>query len=1064
MYTLTKLSQQINGGRLTRTERVLQQQEYEKIRREEQLQAEAASQDFSGVTTIEEYREKYDALPSNLKPYFSTPAEIEAQQETSRLESISKINQQIEDNKRRIAEYKQKRNAGGVSYEKKQRYDDKIDVLKEKNRALIEAREKGASFSSAKIFATKRGASLSRELKTYQRDIIQEVTLGREGEITSYKVKTPSGDILKYEEFAPQRQQIDIRPKTPMDISITASKIGEIATTQPTLTLKSLFKTKELPSYQQQNFTQLFTPAPDRFPTQPISPKLVTTPSSREPISLPSSIIFPGADPSTITMKEALTPVKFGDPIGSGKKVIEVWRGVLEAREIQGRIDEQSSSIGGTYQELYEISKPIVGPFRPGEPTTKEEALGVRYNEIVSGLNKEIESISGTEGLTPEKRTELAGRYQEAIEIKKLLDGISNEREQLLSIRSAELGTLGVTQNRVLENGTETIKFTSKELETDLRSFDVKVTEAFEREEGARRVTKTIPRYTFAPSVGFLATIKPSEEMELPIIGGAPLRSVVYGTARVTQEVGEGALIGVAIGGTGALVKLQQSQKLVQLTSKFPKFFKVGKGVLTASGVALGGYQIGSSTIKGYEEGLTIGDKEVAQRFALFSGLRTGGKVAGLVGGTILGSQIYQQQQLIDQSTKEYVSRTTRAGETSKEFTKATQQTRTQQFKDGSQKQVESILKDELKKGTQLQYGTSRSGGVVQYSVRDTSTGDTRIVEWTPQPSGKYKVTTYLFKSKITGVAKITKGTQVKNIYDVKQIGRILKTSEVTGLDLPGSSQRAFRGVVSLEKGKVFTPQEFAFSKRFFVGRAGEEVTQFPSLRNIQLGGGVTITQEVQSTKGFITKSTGIVRETRPVPPPKDPVVRAIFKLAGKIDSNQLIPGLKTQISEPKIEVLQELKFNQLSKNQQVILQKEIGKQLISPQILSQKIYLGPTLQIGGTLLGATVLQRLTQQKELKKFQRGILSQQLLINQIQQLSLTQTQLAPQVSLDLLGRLTTIQQPQLVTQTPIPTTPVTPPTNLPQNGIPGIPLIPYLPGGGGDFSYSKKKKVFYTKAY
>lgn len=99
---MVTLSQQIKYNQLkyntpTRTERV--QAEYERIkdvRRQQVLQGEIEEKvkqyqsEFSGVTTVEEYSQKYSQLPEDVKQYFKTPQEVQVDLEQDRQRNYQK--------------------------------------------------------------------------------------------------------------------------------------------------------------------------------------------------------------------------------------------------------------------------------------------------------------------------------------------------------------------------------------------------------------------------------------------------------------------------------------------------------------------------------------------------------------------------------------------------------------------------------------------------------------------------------------------------------------------------------------------------------------------------------------------------------------------------------------------------------------------------------------------------------------------------------------------------------------------------------------------------------------
>ena len=90
---MVKLSQQLQEkegvqGRISRTQRVAQKQQYQKEKKtfeELKERAKEKQEEFEGVTSLEEYEKKYQLLDPELKQFFETPATLK-QQKAERIE------------------------------------------------------------------------------------------------------------------------------------------------------------------------------------------------------------------------------------------------------------------------------------------------------------------------------------------------------------------------------------------------------------------------------------------------------------------------------------------------------------------------------------------------------------------------------------------------------------------------------------------------------------------------------------------------------------------------------------------------------------------------------------------------------------------------------------------------------------------------------------------------------------------------------------------------------------------------------------------------------------------
>ena len=1054
MYTLAKLSRQFGTGRQSRTERVQQRQEEQKLTRQLQAEKEAADQDFSGVTTIAQYRERYNALPSHLKQFFSSPTEVTQQQEVLTAENNTKTQDLINRYEQQIADWRDKRNAGGVSRDRKNRYDDKIDVKREKIQALQEAMSKGATFGEATNFATARAKGLRTELSQLQRiregGFQTDVSVGRDGQILERK-KTSlyTGEVVEFEKFAQQRQFRDIRPKTPVQQVITAERVGvPEASPTPVQTFKSLFKTSDLAPQKFTKAGDLFVPAPGRFPSKPLTPELTTPPNSGG--ALPPFTLVPTGVPSSLSSQE-ITSLK-GFDLFKG-----IWRGATSTAPIIATRLEQESEIGVTIDDITKAGgRQVVGPLQEGETRkTEVDILTDQYNLDMTELNKQIVAYNEAGVYDPVKNAKFAEQQQKIFEIKAKIDPLAAAQTEALVLGEARLKALGITKVKTTQDGKETVSFTSPELKADLRSVDLKLADIYE-EQATSRIKESVP-----------------------FIGGTPRDLAIFRVLKTGEEVSEAVSLGAVLGASGLLptATLKTSNLLVKGLTKIKVPVTtaplVVQGTLGVVGAGATGFVVVKSTLKGFEEGATLkGGLKARQAHALFAGTKSGFKIAGLVAGSAAGTKAFQERELIRESQKAVVSQSTKTGDisekgiTGKQLTKLSTQ-RLDRLGHGKITKSDSILESKLQGKLEVSQAELGRGGH-RFAIRDVTTGKTRVVDYTFS-QGQARQTTYLFQSTkpvpIHGdINKLLSGTR----------GVLLRSNIISPGQIPRDPTLAFKGL-NLKKG-VFTASEFASGKPFSAGFQIDKITKFNP--TIKVGSAHIVRTDIKS---FRTEGTSLGVELKPGSGSSKELARAIkaAKLTGiptKHFETPRMPKFRPGFMANK---RGELIFNQKLINdikvmtahsdlKVVNINKDLGFRLQSPvTTISPRFSEIAPLVTQGIGLQSSIIQILNANKKIG-LNKNILNKQLGFTQAQLVGPTIIQkMGPEVIEQTLAKQlkqSSIQQPQVL-QDPITVpAPVTnPPITTPK--IPLIPIgVPFLPGGGSAGKRKKKSKGFYTKSY
>jgi len=165
---MVKLSEQIlkrqPEARQTRTARVRSTQEAQREERNfKNLKEKAESikqREFSNVTTITEYERKYKTLPSNVKPFFTTPSHLKSNQQDRIQTNIQTVNEQItqtqNDKNTAFGEYQADLSRLGLLRHQR---PERADFYRTKIRERRDKWQEKEQFFKAKIGGLKQGLS-----------------------------------------------------------------------------------------------------------------------------------------------------------------------------------------------------------------------------------------------------------------------------------------------------------------------------------------------------------------------------------------------------------------------------------------------------------------------------------------------------------------------------------------------------------------------------------------------------------------------------------------------------------------------------------------------------------------------------------------------------------------------------------------------------------------------------------------------------------------------------------------------------------------------------------------
>lgn len=211
---MVKIGEQIRGGKLTRTQRVLQKQELERERRESarelnalQSQAEQVREErFSDIKTIDEYREQYNLLSPELKPYFATPENIQEQQAQNVQVNVTKVSDRVKyyedrnkalEEQRRIEHERYLNLSGDERVRQAKSHNSKIDNIDDKidkNNQYINQWQRGVTLASQGFTYESINDQVSANVEGWQSRKLERRELNKRVESGEIVVlTTPSG-------------------------------------------------------------------------------------------------------------------------------------------------------------------------------------------------------------------------------------------------------------------------------------------------------------------------------------------------------------------------------------------------------------------------------------------------------------------------------------------------------------------------------------------------------------------------------------------------------------------------------------------------------------------------------------------------------------------------------------------------------------------------------------------------------------------------------------------------------------------------------------------------------
>lgn len=208
---MVKLSQQLQqqtsqqAVRQSRTERVREQQEVERQKQQYEANKQKAEElqktEFANITSVEEYRTKYNKLSADLKQFFSTPEQVEEQRSSDIASAKTSVAEKIAYYKKEMAEdkeyydkkedyyedkaeyYLKKGNEEKADYyyKKAQQYEDKGDEKKEYYQGIIKGLQEGQTKLNKNQYLTYESIfDYAKDLGRYERDVEEAKNENRE--------------------------------------------------------------------------------------------------------------------------------------------------------------------------------------------------------------------------------------------------------------------------------------------------------------------------------------------------------------------------------------------------------------------------------------------------------------------------------------------------------------------------------------------------------------------------------------------------------------------------------------------------------------------------------------------------------------------------------------------------------------------------------------------------------------------------------------------------------------------------------------------------------------------
>ena len=237
---MAKLSQQVQRGRVSRTQRVLQQQEEAKEKKKflelKQKASQVREDRFANVSTVDDYRQEYRDLSSDIQPFFATPEEVQAGKEQDIKQTKEKVSERISVVKDKITQAEQRKNerlkkAQEIYLRKKrstgnkekreryqQQYKDKVSDIKDDYEEYETGYDAQIKALNQGISQLSRGKNLSySDIEKYSREYggYQKIRQEQRNEFVQAPAMVESREIsperleqLKADALAKQRENI----------------------------------------------------------------------------------------------------------------------------------------------------------------------------------------------------------------------------------------------------------------------------------------------------------------------------------------------------------------------------------------------------------------------------------------------------------------------------------------------------------------------------------------------------------------------------------------------------------------------------------------------------------------------------------------------------------------------------------------------------------------------------------------------------------------------------------------------------------------------------------------
>lgn len=1056
---MVKLSAQLAGVRETRTQRVLRQQQQQQKQTQQESnnlreQAQRISDtEFSNLSSVEEYRQKYNQLPSNLKQFFQTPQQVEARQVQQFAPSEKRYNELI-------SKYKQRATEAGRSgkYTKEAEYEGLVRGLQEARSSKIPIEQ---GFSYARRVA--KGERVQAEAQTTQRGS-SSLFLGRGGKESVAVTYTPG-----------------LPPSTKV-IDPGLSGTPGLKPLQPSAREETI-KVKKAPSLslQTQAKTPSFLSIPDVLTNagaKRISPQSYQdlSPTEKEGIEIAKDVTggaFFGDQETALSSEEILEARR--------KAASEISKANIFGFEPILGFNPLSEAIGSTEAgaRLQEFNAILNFPaaYRFGKRTREETK---RTGESISPAIEELEQASLELGETQRGSSSLYPQPTFSEQTQNLTKDIEKYESEVEKFNAkVEAGDVSESEfQREYSNFArrrQELTIGQGELSSKFDVYQTKFKDVEERlgeqgfsieadDSGAIKFVDTKTgkeRRISAQSAKVLAASTTSEQ--LAELGG-----------RTAISFAKLYVLGAGLGATGVLAKVGSGgAELTQALKISPKIAKIS-GIAGINILGLGAS--GVSAYSGYKAGEPEG---VGIQLAAVKASETAGGFLGFGLGAKTGTEIYRtnQERALEKQI-EKINNQIREGriyDKGKRIDITQQGTRELDLKKFKTKiRTEDLLEERY-------LGTSGRGGG-SGRIKITSSGDLkiegkpfvayvrqggniRLKVYAPElAKGRllYKESTYLIQQKSVPLYTkptgrlVVDGTQVsagkadvKNILD--QV-KLLETRYVTPGQVPASYQTAFGKEFVSSTGRViknpFTIKEFNLAQPYKFGLSQQQITD------------LTFTKIFQRP-GFITSLTSPgagVPVSYFEPTGKQKTISYLAQFAAdKRATLQILPQISAQTSGSNLQLLRQISVPITGTQTLTTIPTSL---LVSQQVSAQV----GGLSSAGTkvgIAGLSVASILSQENRLINSQVKALSyspKQItspIAQQISQINQEVAQSTQQTNKQITDLVTEQITETTTTTTTTPTTPILPSAPIPPSPGFGFPFI--LPGGGGGRKKKKKKR-------